>query len=133
MRVAPVGLFASRLDRSLEDAFRLGTEFVAITHGHPMGTLAAGILAVLVLMLADGTTLVDALAAAKSCLRAEPRQEKTLRAWNMRRSSRILRCPAMLRLLGLVTRAAQALKAERSFLDEDVTAATAAAQAASVP
>ena len=32
-----------------------------------------------------------------------------------------------------VTRAAQALKAERFLLDEDVAAATAAAQAASVP
>ncbi|MFM7786598.1 MAG: ADP-ribosylglycohydrolase family protein, partial [Gammaproteobacteria bacterium] len=50
MRVAPVGLFAWRLagQESARDAFRLGTDLAALTHGHPTGSLTAGVLAVLV-------------------------------------------------------------------------------------
>ncbi|MFP4649262.1 MAG: ADP-ribosylglycohydrolase family protein, partial [Halorhodospira sp.] len=63
MRMAPVGLFVWRrhephLGRgSVEEAFRLGTELAALTHGHPTGSLAGGALAVLVLALADGASL----------------------------------------------------------------------------
>lgn len=85
MRVAPVGLFAWRLRQyeSPQDAFRLGTELAALTHGHPTGALTGGVLAVLVLALTDGASLREALAAAKLMLRAEPRHEETLRAIEM--------------------------------------------------
>lgn len=82
MRVAPVGLFAWRMrDRSSpRDAFVLGTELAALTHGHPTGSLTGGVLAVLVLALTDGATLDDALAAAKPLLATESGHEETLRA-----------------------------------------------------
>ena len=66
MRVAPAGLFAWRLrqQESPRDAFRLGTELAALTHGHPTGALTGGVLAVLILALTDGASLPEALAAA---------------------------------------------------------------------
>ncbi|HYE00749.1 MAG TPA: ADP-ribosylglycohydrolase family protein [Alphaproteobacteria bacterium] len=85
MRVAPVGLFAWRLggQASARDAFRLGTELAALTHGHPTGALTAGVLAVLVLALTDGASLPEALAASKAILRAETDHEETLQAIEM--------------------------------------------------
>ncbi|TVQ95252.1 MAG: ADP-ribosylglycohydrolase family protein [Chromatiaceae bacterium] len=85
MRVAPAGLFAWRLGKvaSPQDAFRLGTDLAALTHGHPTGALAGGVLAVLVLALTDGASLADGLAAAKTMLCAEPGHEETLRAIEM--------------------------------------------------
>lgn len=82
MRVAPVGLFSWRLRQHElpQDAFRLGTELAALTHGHPTGSLTGGVLAVLILALTDGASLPDALAASKAILRAESRHEETLRA-----------------------------------------------------
>ena len=82
MRVAPVGLFAWRLRQyeSAHDAFRLGTELAALTHGHPTGALTGGVLAVLILALTDGASLPEALAASKAILRAETGHEETLRA-----------------------------------------------------
>lgn len=88
MRVAPVGLFAWRLGQheSPQDAFRLGTELAALTHGHPTGALTGGVLAVLILALTDGATLPEALVAAKAILRSESRHEETLRAIEMAES-----------------------------------------------
>ena len=83
MRVAPVGLFAWHLRESPQDAFRLGTDLAALTHGHPTGALTAGVLAVLILALTDGASLPEALAVAKRLLRAEPGFEETLRAIEM--------------------------------------------------
>lgn len=85
MRVAPVGLFAWRLRQyeSPHDAFRLGTELAALTHGHPTGALTGGVLAVLILALTDGASLPEALAASKAILRAETGHEETLRAIEM--------------------------------------------------
>ncbi|TXH33465.1 MAG: ADP-ribosylglycohydrolase family protein [Burkholderiaceae bacterium] len=82
MRVAPVGLFAWRLrqQETPQDAFRLGTELAALTHGHPTGTLTGGVLAVLILALTDGASLPDALVVSKAILRSEPGHEETLRA-----------------------------------------------------
>lgn len=82
MRVAPVGLFTWRLGQSnaLQDAFRLGTDLAALTHGHPTGALTGGVLAVLILALTDGASLPEALATAKPLLRDEPDHEETLRA-----------------------------------------------------
>jgi ADP-ribosylglycohydrolase len=85
MRVAPVGLFAWRLrqHQSPRDTFRLATELAALTHGHQTGALTGGVLAVLILALTDGATLLEALAEAKAILRSEPRHEETLRAIEM--------------------------------------------------
>jgi ADP-ribosylglycohydrolase len=83
MRMAPVGLFAWRIhheDQAPWEAFRLGTELAALTHGHPTGALSAGVLAVLIQALTDGAPLEDAVATAKACLCMEPRHEETLHA-----------------------------------------------------
>lgn len=80
MRMAPVGLFAWRAKWPPEETFRLGTELAALTHGHPTGSLTAGVLAVLILALTGGAELPDALAAAKECLRTHRGHEETLRA-----------------------------------------------------
>ncbi len=60
MRVAPIGLaFPADL------AFRYGVDAAAITHGHPSGYLAAGVLAEIVARAAEGSDLMTA--AAESC------------------------------------------------------------------
>lgn len=85
MRVAPVGLFAWRLhpQEPPQVAFRLGTKLAALTHGHPTGALSAGVQAVLILALADGASLPEALVVAKAILRAETDHEETLHAIEM--------------------------------------------------
>jgi ADP-ribosylglycohydrolase len=95
MRVAPVGLFTWRLrpHASPQDAFRLGVELAALTHGHPTGALTGGVLAVLVLAMTDGAWLPEALAAAKAILRAERSHEETLRAIEMAESLAAARLP----------------------------------------
>lgn len=82
MRVAPAGLFVSRLDSDEPDsnAFTLGTELAALTHGHPTGALTGGVLAVLVRQLVTGAMLPEALKAAKTCLRSQEKHEETLQA-----------------------------------------------------
>jgi len=82
MRVAPVGLFARSLGDALSQAetFELGVELVALTHGHPTGSLAAGALALLVRELVGGAKLEDALASTRRCLLAHPDHGETLRA-----------------------------------------------------
>jgi ADP-ribosylglycohydrolase len=57
MRAAPAGLVGERAD-----AFDLGCETAALTHGHPSGYLAAGALAALVASQLDGGYLGGALA-----------------------------------------------------------------------
>ncbi len=85
MRMAPVGLFVSRLNQDSPNqmAFDLGTELSGLTHGHPTGALTGGVLAILILMLIQGESLPDALAAAKSILREKPEHEETLSAIEM--------------------------------------------------
>jgi ADP-ribosylglycohydrolase len=87
MRVAPVGLFAWRLnkDESPEEAFSLGTELAALTHGHPTGSLAAGVLAVLIQALIDGAALLEALDVAEAILRSQRDHVETLQAIQLAR------------------------------------------------
>jgi ADP-ribosylglycohydrolase len=82
MRVAPVGLFMQGQGDSCAppQAFELGAELAALTHGHPTGSLTGGVLAVLVLQLADGAALADALTMAKAILVEQPDHEETLAA-----------------------------------------------------
>jgi len=85
MRVAPVGLFMWRLRKhaSPRHTFRLGTDLAALTHGHPTGALTGGVLAVLIQALTDDASLPEALAVAKTLLRAEAGFEETLHAIEM--------------------------------------------------
>lgn len=84
MRMAPVGLFVAswQMDagEQMRQAFELGCQLAAITHGHPSGQLPAGVLAVLVLRLVQGADLMAALFDAKSILARYPRNEETLEA-----------------------------------------------------
>jgi len=88
MRVAPVGLFASRLPQefSPENTFRLGVELAALTHGHPTGTLTAGVFALVILALANGATVLDAAKASERILEQQTGHEKTMQAMNQAES-----------------------------------------------
>jgi len=74
MRVAPVGLFV----QDVGQAFSLGCELAAITHGHPTGFLAAGVLAAVIAGLREGDSLDDAIQSAKNLLVREQDYEETL-------------------------------------------------------
>ena len=82
MRVAPVGLFLARAPWNPDpmEAFDLAVELAALTHGHPTGQLAAGVLAQLIFELARGEPLNSALDGATDYLSRQPRAEETLRA-----------------------------------------------------
>jgi ADP-ribosylglycohydrolase len=64
MRAAPVGLLAGSPDQ----AFALGCEIAALTHGHPSGYLPAGVLAAAVTLLVDDVPLPEALHRARRLL-----------------------------------------------------------------
>jgi len=57
MRVAPVGLVAE----DEEQAFSLGCEAAAITHGHPSGYYSAGCFAAIIYHLVSGRSLPEAI------------------------------------------------------------------------
>lgn len=83
MRVAPVGLFAWHWrhgEAPHEDAFGLACDLAALTHGHPTGQLAAGAFSVMVLSLACGGSLREAVDVAVSCLKKRPKHQETLQA-----------------------------------------------------
>jgi ADP-ribosylglycohydrolase len=75
MRVAPVGLVASR-----DVAFELGCQTAALTHGHPSGILSAGFLALLIAEIIAGNSLPDAIRAAKTALIKCQNHAEVLRA-----------------------------------------------------
>lgn len=56
MRIAPVGLI-----QKPENAFRLGMECAALTHGHPTGYLTAGTMAYIIAALIEGRELTEAI------------------------------------------------------------------------
>lgn len=76
MRAAPAGLVTA----SVTEAFRLGCDLAALTHGHPSGYLPAGVLAVLVHGVSRGGALRDALDDARRELRSHAGHEETLYA-----------------------------------------------------
>ncbi len=84
MRAAPVGLLAATQsiprDEKRQLAFTTGCEIAALTHGHPTGQYPAGVLALLILELIEGSTLLEALALSKLFLRSMPDHEETLEA-----------------------------------------------------
>ena len=81
-RSAPAGLFVWRLrgQAGLQDALMLGTELAALTHGHPSGAVSGGALAMLVLALADGASLPQALDATLAWLPLANGHQEVLRA-----------------------------------------------------
>jgi ADP-ribosylglycohydrolase len=85
MRAAPVGLLphagTGSEATSVEAVFRLAVETAALTHGHPTGQLAAGVLAATLHMIVFAARPLDpALDAATRILRRQPRHEETLAA-----------------------------------------------------
>lgn len=79
MRSAPVGLFA-HLHGGPGWAFDAGCRLAGLTHGHPTGQHAAGVLAALVAGLVAGRTLEQGLDDATRELRSRPRHDETLGA-----------------------------------------------------
>lgn len=88
MRVAPIGMFFHGLCTSnpdaraenLQRAFDLGCDAAALTHGHPTGFLAAGVMASLVFELLDGVDLLSAIDRAIPLLKVRQDHEETLSA-----------------------------------------------------
>ncbi|WP_366924894.1 ADP-ribosylglycohydrolase family protein [Metallumcola ferriviriculae] len=56
MRVAPVGLFYPR-----EQAFKMATDFDALTHGHPSGYLSADALDIMISLIINGSDIDEAV------------------------------------------------------------------------
>lgn len=82
MRAAPMGLYQHTRhgDEALDLTFELGKDIAALTHGHPTGSLTAGVFAVLIQLLAAGHSLPDALAQAMAELTQHPYDKETLNA-----------------------------------------------------
>lgn len=80
MRAAPVGLYTVSRRLPESEAFTWGCETAALTHGHPTGQYPAGVLALLVHALVEGSSLRESLISAKAELRRHQRHEETLAA-----------------------------------------------------
>jgi len=75
MRVAPVGLVMN-----VNQAFGLGADLAATTHGHPSGYFSAGALALIIAEIMAGTDLSTAVAHARAELADRPTATETLNA-----------------------------------------------------
>jgi ADP-ribosylglycohydrolase len=80
MRVAPIGLHAAARGLSPGQAFTLGRDVSALTHGHPTGQLPGAVLAMLICEVVQGGDLREGLRDAKEVLRRQPAHEETLAA-----------------------------------------------------
>ena len=78
MRVAPVGLMVD----DVEEAFKMGCEIAALTHGHPTGYLASGVLSAIINVIKNGGTLGEAVHVSVSILKKYPHHEECLEAIN---------------------------------------------------
>jgi ADP-ribosyl-[dinitrogen reductase] hydrolase len=76
MRAAPAGVVAA----DPAEAFAIGCELAALTHGHPSGYLPAGVLAVAVHLSIAGEALDAALDAAVAHARGHPAHAETVDA-----------------------------------------------------
>jgi len=73
MRTAPAGLAFMP-----GDAFRMGAEFAALTHGHPSGYLSAGFLSEMIAQVISGKHLSQAISLGESELVRHEGYEETL-------------------------------------------------------
>lgn len=83
MRVAPAGLY---FHRDSERAFRMASEFAAITHTHPTGYLAAGAFATIIAELVNGADPEEAVDMAAYILKGYDGCMETCRALDHARS-----------------------------------------------
>ena len=74
MRVAPVGLFCTEA----REAFEMGCEAAAITHGHPSGYLSAGCLAATISALIGGADLAASIRCGLDILQTKTGHEECL-------------------------------------------------------
>jgi ADP-ribosylglycohydrolase len=74
MRAAPIGLWPG----DVPTVFRLAVDTAALTHSHPSGYLAAGVLAVLVRQLLHGEPLPSAITTARGQLVTWPGHQEVL-------------------------------------------------------
>ena len=79
MRAAPAGLYYINRNR---DAFNLGCELAAITHGHPTGYLSAGAFSSIISDLCVGLLIEEAVENAIKILENMEKNEETLTALN---------------------------------------------------
>lgn len=95
MRVAPVGLAGY-------DPFRLGTEVAAITHGHPSGYLAAGVLSAVIAEIIAGRDLRGAILLAREELQRHAGHEECLAAVDkaLQLAEQCLAAPETVEMLG---------------------------------
>jgi ADP-ribosylglycohydrolase len=77
MRVAPVGLL---FNNDSEEAFRIGADLAAITHGHPCGYLSAGTFAAIISFINQGHALDQAITESMIILKKWKNHEETLSA-----------------------------------------------------
>ncbi len=83
VRAAPAGLY---FHRDSERAFRMASEFAAITHTHPTGYLAAGALATIIAELVNGADIEEAVDMAVYILKGYDGCMETCRALDHARS-----------------------------------------------
>jgi ADP-ribosyl-[dinitrogen reductase] hydrolase len=94
MRMAPVGLFmeAPRVYKDFDDdtrnkeTFNIGCDLAALTHGHPTGYLAAGVLAVIISRIISGDTLDESIDKALLILRTRRGHKECLKAMESARA-----------------------------------------------
>ncbi|MDB2692083.1 ADP-ribosylglycohydrolase family protein [Luminiphilus sp.] len=88
MRVAPVGIFwlaqfhGNDLCEGATKAFETGCATGALTHGHPTGSIAAGVLAEIIFWQMSGLVLRDCLERCVETLRRTPSHDETLESIN---------------------------------------------------
>lgn len=77
VRMAPIGLL---FYKDPEEAFRIGCELAAFTHGNPSGYLPAGFFAALIAFINRGHTMNQAIDHTMPILISYPKHEETLSA-----------------------------------------------------
>ena len=88
MRVAPIGMYFASLCRHHEDkhpqfqldAFELGCQAAAVTHGHPTGQLSSGAFSAIIMELLCGKGLSEAIDVVLPLLSGRASCEETLKA-----------------------------------------------------
>ncbi len=108
VRGAPAGLY---FHRDSERAFRMASEFAAITHTHPTGYLAAGALGTIISELVNGADIEEAVDMAIYILKGYDGCMETCRALDHARSLDASEVPPLeaVRRLGLGQAAEEAL------------------------